>query len=323
MFKLRAAPALGRGILVILAVFAVTASGRAVERNLFPAELVEFPQPEPGLPVFAAAAAPAWDQRIRERGWILFDRQAPPDQPAWRLWYTGYDGTPTGLRRLGLATSNDGLHWTRHPDNPLSGEHWVEDMMIVPHAGTLHMFAEGRDDQAHLLTSTDGIRWTRVGALDVRMCDGTPIAAGPYGTPTVWLEDGVWNLFYERRDAGIWLARSADLKVWRNVQDAPVIVPGPAEYDRDLVAMNQVIRHSGRYFAYYHGSKSGTRLWSTAIATSTDLVHWSKYEGNPLRPVDENKSSGIVVHDGQRFRLYTMHNQVHVHLGKPVVLDPP
>ncbi|MBM4005286.1 MAG: glycosylase [Planctomycetes bacterium] len=312
-----------RVILAIVAVFVALDTGRTIARDLFPVELVEFPPAEPDLPIFAAAEAPAWDQRIRERGWILFDRHAPSGQQAWRLWYTGYDGTPTGLRRLGLATSNDGLHWTRHPANPLSGEHWVEDMTIVPHSGTLHMFAEGRDDQAHLLTSTDGIHWTRVGPLDVRMSDGSPIAAGPYGTPTVWLEDGIWNLFYERRDAGIWLARSTDLKVWRNVQDVAVIEPGPAEYDRDLVAMNQVIRYAGRYFAYYHGSKSGSRLWSTAIATSTDLVHWTKYEGNPLRPVQENKSSGIVVHDGQRFRLYTMHHQVHVHLGKPVEFDRP
>src|SRR5262249_21084600 len=71
------------------------------------------------------------------------------------------------------------------------------------------------------------------------------------------------------------------------------------------------------YYAYYHGSaKAGpkAKLWSTAIATSTDLVHWEKYAGNPLQPVEENKSSGIVVHDGEKFRLYTMHPEVYLHV---------
>jgi beta-1,2-mannobiose phosphorylase / 1,2-beta-oligomannan phosphorylase len=49
------------------------------------------------------------------------------------------------------------------------------------------------------------------------------------------------------------------------------------------------------------------------LATSKDLVHWTKYEGNPLFPRRDNKSSGILVHDGKQFRLYTMHDKVVVH----------
>jgi len=37
------------------------------------------------------------------------------------------------------------------------------------------------------------------------------------------------------------------------------------------------------------------------------LIHWEKYAGNPLLPTVDNKSSGIVVPDGDKFRLYTMH----------------
>jgi hypothetical protein len=44
------------------------------------------------------------------------------------------------------------------------------------------------------------------------------------------------------------------------------------------------------------------------------LIHWEKYARNPLFPIAENKSSGIVVHDGKQFRLYTMHDKVDVHL---------
>jgi len=309
--KTCANPTLRKLLVVLASVVAGSTSVKAAEPC--PSVLTKF-TPYPGNPVFAAAGDGHWDVRIRERGWILFDPEVDDGQPAWRMWYTGYDGTREGLKQLGLATSSDGIHWTRHPGNPMSGEHWVEDLMIVPHQGTLYMFAEGRDDQAHLLTSTDGVAWERVGPLDIRYQDGTPIAAGPRGTPTAWYENGTWYLFYERFDAGVWLATSRDMRVWRNVQDGPVLVPGPYGYDQDLIALNQIIHHGGLYYAAFHGSKSGTRLWSTGLAVSSDLVHWKKCSGNPLFPEAENKSSGILVHDGTGFRLYTMHDQVHLHL---------
>lgn len=277
----------------------------------FPAELVNF-VPLRREPILTGAEG-QWDALIRERGWVM------KDEGQWKMWYTGYDDKK-GQRKLGYATSKDGLSWARHPDNPIYQEHWVEDMMIVKDSGKYWMFAEGKDDQAQLLVSEDGIQWRRMGHLDIRMKNGQPIAPGPYGTPTVWKENGVWHLFYERNDLGVWLATSKDLKVWTNVQDEPVMTPGPAEHDKDLIAFNQVIKHHGRYYAYYHGSaKTGpkAKLWSTCVATSTDLVHWEKFAGNPIQPVGQNKSSGIVVHDGERLRLYTMHPQVYVHASAP------
>ena len=276
----------------------------------FPAELVQF-VPYKTNPVFAAAKG-QWDERIRERGWIMIEAGV------YKLWYTGYQGKD-GTRLLGYATSPDGIAWTRHPKNPLVKELWVEDMMIVKHQGKYWMFAEGREDRAHLLVSDNGIDWKSLGKLDIRLKSGKPIADGPYGTPTAWLENDRWHLFYERDDLGVWLATSTDMKVWTNVQDEPVMKPGPGEYDKDLIAMNQVVKHKGRYYAYYHGSaKAGPNKgkWSTNVATSIDLIQWEKYPANPLLPIAENKSSGILVHDGQQFRLYTMHPAVYLHLPR-------
>lgn len=277
----------------------------------FPPELVRF-QAYDKNPVFRGAGGDAWDAKIRERGWIMRDGDA------WRMWYTGYAASEKPQMMLGYATSPDGLSWTRHAGNPIYREHWVEDMMIVQQDGTYYMFAEGLDDQAQLLTSRDGLKWQRQGTLDVRYVNGEPLKPGPYGTPTAWFENGVWNLFYERSDLGVWLARSKDLKVWTNVQDEPVLKLGPGSYDSLMIALNQIIRHDGRYYAYYHGSGTPEkpRLWTTNIAVSTDLVHWKKFAGNPLLPERENKSSGIVVHDGKQFRLYTMHPEVNLHFAK-------
>lgn len=283
----------------------------ALAQDEFPAELVQF-VPSKCNPIFTAQGEGHWDVKIRERGWIL------RDDHQYQMWYTGYDGTREGQKHLGYATSKDGIAWTPHPDNPIYTEHWIEDMMVVKQKDTFYMFAEGANDQAQLLTSKDGLNWKRQGPLDIRKVDGSPIKPGPRGTPTAWYEAGTWYLFYERYDAGVWLATSKDMKRWTNLQDEPVLLPGPDKADRDLIAMNQIVKHNGRYFAYYHGAaanpdKTKQNLWSTNIAVSDDLIHWEKYENNPLQPITENKSSGILIHNGKNFRLYTMHGKVDVH----------
>jgi beta-1,2-mannobiose phosphorylase / 1,2-beta-oligomannan phosphorylase len=273
-----------------------------------PTEFTRF-EPLADQPVFTGAGDGHWDARIRERGWILRDGDR------WRMWYTGYDGTRTGLKMLGHATSPDGLHWSRDERNPLYREHWLEDVCVVKQDGTYYMVAEGFLDRPQLLTSSDGLSWTRRGVLDVRRTTGEPISRGAFGTPVLWVENGTWHLFYERSDKGVWLAKSTDLKIWTNVQDDPVLAPGPDQYDRDQIAMNQILRHKGRYYAVFHGAANDQTpaLWATGLAVSDDLVHWTKCPGNPLRPIAENKSSGQLIPHVDGFRLYTLHDRVDVH----------
>jgi predicted GH43/DUF377 family glycosyl hydrolase len=289
----------------LIAVLLLVGSARADDE--FPPELTDL-RPYENNPVFAAEGPGHWDVKIRERGWIL------REQDAWHLWFTGYDGTREGTRKLGYATSPDGIRWTRDAGNPLDPSHWIEDMMVVKDGDTYVMAAEGRHDIAQLLTSRDRVHWQREGSLDVRQSGGKPLEPGPYGTPTLWREGDVWNLFYERGDQGIWLARSTDRKVWTNVSDEPVIARGPEPYDRHQIAMNQVIRHNGRYYTLYHATASAGTDWTTNLAMSTDLVHWKKYPRNPLLAV--NQSSGIYVYDGERFRLYIMHDLVRMYLAR-------
>jgi beta-1,2-mannobiose phosphorylase / 1,2-beta-oligomannan phosphorylase len=258
-------------------------------------------------PVFTGTGRDTWDRKIRERGYILID-----DTGIYHLWYTGYAGDRPATMSLGHATSRDGLHWERDPGNPIYSESWVEDMCIVRREGTYYMFAEGKNDIAHLLTSADGRKWTERGPLDIRRVDSTPISPGPYGTPTAWFEDGTWFLLYERGDQGIWLATSKDLKIWTNVQDNPVLVCGPESYDQAAVAVNQVVKRDGLYYAFYHAnSQRPWKDWTTCVARSRDLIHWEKYSGNPL--IENNCSSAILVRTTQgEDRLYTMHPDVKV-----------
>ncbi|MCK0190548.1 hypothetical protein [Arenibacter sp. F20364] len=273
----------------------------------FPVQLVQFHTPKEN-PVFTGTGLDTWDQKIRERGYIL------KEGDTYHMWYTGFQTEEEPLS-LGYATSPDGISWKRYADKPVFNGSWTEDMMVINVDGMYHMFAEGKNDVAHRLTSTDRIHWTDHGSLDIRTVNGSPLSEGPYGTPTAWRENNLWYLFYERNDLGIWLATSKDLKVWTNIQDEPVISMGPEEYDKYGVAVNQIIKYKEWYYAYYHGTPfEDWSLWSTNVAASKDLVNWKKYPQNPI--MEENRSSGILVPDGEQYRLYTMHDKVEVHFPK-------
>ncbi len=299
----------GPPVAAALVLAAIVGAGRQdPPADPWPAELVRW-RARVENPVFAGAgvASDAWDAKIRERGFIL------KRDDGYHLWYTGYnDARDDKTRMLGHATSPDGLKWERDPANPILPGNWVEDVFVVDRGDLIRMFAEGAGDVAHELTSTDGRSWTELGPLDIRKTDGTPIAPGPRGTPTVWVEGETWHLFYERGDLGVWLARSTDGKVWTNVRDDPVIAAGPDAYDRAAVAMNQVIRRDGWYYAVYHANaRRPWGDWTTCLARSRDLESWEKYPGNPI--VAANCSSGLFVEapDGS-LRLYTMHPEVRV-----------
>lgn len=276
-------------------------------RDDFPKELVEF-TPYEHNPVFTGTNDETWDRFIRERGYIILD------DGLYKMWYTGYNGPDTITKYLGYATSPDGINWTRHERNPVFNEKWTEDMFVFRHDNKYYMYAEGRNDVAHLLISYDGIDWKEQGDLSIVTTTGDTIP-GPYGTPSVFIENGKWYLFYERNDEGVWLATSDDHINWRNVQDEPVLKKGPDDYDSGAVANNQVVKYNGKYYMYYHGTSDAgwaepgaSSIWTSNTAMSTDLVNWIKYPKNPI--VEGDHSSPIMVHDGRNYRLYTMHDKV-------------
>lgn len=296
---------------ILCILFAITAcinnkkpSTKGKSSCVFPPEMVEF-APNRNNPVFTGTGTETWDKKIRERGYILFENNL------YKMWYTGYNEIDN-QKYLGYATSTDGINWGRYSDRPIFNEKWTEDMFVFMDGGSYYMYAEGKNDIAHLLVSEDGINWQEKGDLQIYSVTGKQIES-PYGTPTVWVEDGKWFLFYERRDAGIWLAESGDKIKWVNLQDEPVLGLGPKEYDIAAIAANQVVKYKGCYYLYYHATSdhrwaNSQVLWSSNVAMSTDLIHWIKYPGNPVVEVDH--SSPILVFDGEKPSLYTMHSDV-------------
>jgi predicted GH43/DUF377 family glycosyl hydrolase len=294
-------------MLLILAGTACQNKTKNTTDEEFAPEMVSF-KPYENNPVFSGTGTDTWDKQIRERGYILFE------DGIYKMWYSGYNGGDSTVKHLGYATSTNGTNWERYSGNPIFDKKWTEDMFVMKVDDTYYMYAEGKNDIAHMLTSKDGIQWEDQDDLVILETDGDTISA-PYGTPTVWIEDGKWYLFYERNDLGIWLATSENKLTWTNIQDEPVLEMGPEKYDEGAVAANQIVKFNDRYYMYYHGSTNPNWAdpnenaeWSSLVAMSTDLINWEKYPGNPLAEGDT--SSPILVFDGEKYNLFTMHDIV-------------
>ena len=130
-------------------------------------------KPLPQNPVFTGTGHDTWDRKIRERGYIL-----PVATEAMTF------GTPD---MRAIARPRCRLAMPRHPMASIGRE--TREIPYSPDRGsricasctgrTYFMFAEGKNDIAHLLKSTDGRTWIDHGALDIRKLDGKPIEPRP------------------------------------------------------------------------------------------------------------------------------------------------
>jgi len=262
--------------------------------------LVEFAAKSPE-PVLQPGPPGSWDERITERGWFMYE------DGMYHAWYGGwrgdYDHAIKNFVKLGYAYSPDGVNWTKHPGNPIYTEHWTEDMTIVKDGGTYYLYAEneftgdGNGATIDLYASTDKVNWSRYGV--VLSPGGAGWEASDVGTPTVWKEGAKWFMLYEGFDNGagkVGLATSSDGKAWTRHAGNPVLL-NFLDPDFDI-AIDSIIKVRNVYYAYGHYD-TGESIWAGGMFTSTDLVKWSAYPGNPILD-----NSAVLVDNGVNYLMY-------------------
>ena len=189
-----------------------------------------------GNPILAEGKGGQWDEGGIERAVVI--RLANKD---WRMWFGGLD--KSGSIRIGLATSTDGIHWSRHAANPVlrPSEKWEGDRIsptsVVYANGNFHLYYWGPGHvrpplvkRIGLAVSRDGVEWTKRGVvLDAEpgILNEAP-AQGGSGVDaakvfyfhetgawrmifTAFGPHGVWNGLAESRDGIHWAKRKAPL----------------------------------------------------------------------------------------------------------------
>jgi predicted GH43/DUF377 family glycosyl hydrolase len=225
----------------------------------------------------------------------------------WHLYYSGHEGSDLGLQAfpgIGLAISDDGIHFERHAAQPvITGDQTREypDNTGIGGGGTLledklpdgslryrmyYTLAVGTpnpdvriDQEKHCAVchSVDGVHWTdhRIVMSPRRDVSYEDIAVA---TPFVWRQGGVYRMFYSgigtrwgtyaRGAYALGEAVSADGYRWQRGQGehSLCLAPGaPGTWESQMVEYPCVVPEGRRLRLYYCGNGYG----ATGIGTAT------------------------------------------------------
>jgi predicted GH43/DUF377 family glycosyl hydrolase len=212
----------------------------------------------------------------------------------YKMWYHGYQN---GTRRIGYATSIDGLTWTKYGGNPIlapgpSGA-WDADSIAEPHVikvGSTYFMYYMHALGVHgvgLATSPDGVRWTK-GV-------GNPVLQkGPAGAwddaslqvGGVIYDDRMFHIWFRAPVHGSWAgigyASSNDGVTWTKSANNPLLLrPNPPlgkGDDYGVAANTNVFRRGGQWWIYYGGfvfccpEDMGVNLAFSTVKTAPNMA---------------------------------------------------
>jgi predicted GH43/DUF377 family glycosyl hydrolase len=174
------------------------------------------------------------------------------DGARWQMFYTGFDGKGYQTAR---AESEDLVHWNPKGLVMGYGKEGAFDYGGVTFGGLL---LDSYDVKAlRRLKKWQGRYWCLYGCY--------PKQGG-----------------YEIRPGAEGLAWSEDQIVWhRASEDQPILsVAGAAEWEKDCIYQPWLVEHDGLFWDFYNAA-NGSRE-QMGIATSKDLVQWTRHPDNPV-----------------------------------------
>jgi predicted GH43/DUF377 family glycosyl hydrolase len=275
-------------------------------------------------PVLAVGAGGAWDDF-----WAVI-------HSIWKegsTYYGYYNGRQSGTAmQIGLATSTDGITWTKNGGNPVlafgAAGKWddavVGSPLVWKEDSTWYMLFNGAraGGVAHigLATSSDGIAWTRYDANNPVMAAGSAGAWDDFllSPGTLMLkEENVYYLYYEGSASSdqatrqIGLATSSDLHTWTRSGNNPIITPVGSgnEYG---VGEPCVKKFGPTYWMWYQmvGDDANYDRTRIGIASSASKDSgWSKgtnphLDNGPATWDDHWTETPLLVQVGTVWRLY-------------------
>ncbi len=246
-------------------------------------------------PVFKPGAPGSWESISADCQTVLYHAGT---------YYMWYSGTPQGLNaQQGLATSPDGIHWTRHPDNPVlrlgAAGTWDSSILICQHVlfdneeNVFKMWYLGGSPAGvfgiGLATSPDGAVWTKYAGNPVMRTteawEGTTVEGH-----TLLKMNGVYKMWYGGIDLDtdisyIGYAESSDGMHWTKHADNPIFVPSggtPLNWDGYSVDTPDVHYDGRLYHMYYRGWRREAGISWIGHATSPDGLTWTRDVNNPI-----------------------------------------
>jgi predicted GH43/DUF377 family glycosyl hydrolase len=218
-------------------------------------------------------------------------------------YYLYYSGRPnsTGAPQIGLATSTDGVNFTKYTGNPIIKKgpggfdiKGAENPVVLYDGGTWRMWYAGKPSSNSSLvcyaTSTDGIKWTKY--------SGNPVTNKP-------LHNSTWNGFRSRPvgilkenatlyrlyvegqgnnsswKMGMWT--SSNLTHWQPYGNLPIRVPMDNNWEESTANFQCAEKSSDSYRMWIYGGKDERSL---GYMWGTNGISWPRSVGPIMSPAN-------------------------------------
>ena len=202
----------------------------------------------------------------------------------FHLWYWGVNTSGFGGSAMGYATSRDGIHWEKHPANPVMvagpegawDDFYVSNGDVLYQNGTFRMWYGGfgnedfTEGSIGLAMSEDGVEWHKHPRSPVM----TP------GDPGEWDEifDTGAEMYYDGSIYHMWFhgfapfqigyATSINGKQWKKYENNPILTPGSTgDWDEMWVIQPSVIVENN-LFKMWHTGVDSEGIFRIGYATS-------------------------------------------------------
>ena len=247
-----------------------------------------------GNPVLRGGVS-AWDTHI-------MDQMVVKHNGTYWMYYTG--GTTTNGNQyylqnayhIGLATSTNGISWTKYSGNPILSArvdsfdytHLCSPIVIVEN-GTFHMYYSGnrgsrnpsqlQDINVCYANSTDGYNWTKYSSNPVLLngpattdWNGNAVrpgsvVRGPDGKLLLHVRGKGLN-----QPAGLGAATSVDFKSWAYVTNKALYTSDATGWEDAHTYYNQMEHHNGTSRVWTHSDRTS---WHVGWIWSEDGVNWT------------------------------------------------
>jgi predicted GH43/DUF377 family glycosyl hydrolase len=201
---------------------------------------------------------------------------------------------PTDELEASLFHFYEGNPVLQHSNNPKWDNLYIDPGAMVYYDDTFHMFFNGiygfpAPVGVGYATSTDGYHWTRQVSepvLSAKALSGTNLHGSNLFVTSALVEaDGTWDLYFYTLSGNTFngpgeIGRAtapAPTGPWI-IDPDPVLSPGPAgAWDEVQVNAPDVLKTDDGYVMYYDAHGNGTNSM-IGMATSSDGVHWQKYD---------------------------------------------
>jgi predicted GH43/DUF377 family glycosyl hydrolase len=220
-------------------------------------------------------------------------------------YYLYYSGNREGFSgntknwSIGLATSNDGIHFRKYPENPVflpshvngdwdSTSVWepsvirINELYMMYYTGTN---TNGEITGIGLATSSDGVNWKREGLL----------IAGER-EPAIFFKDSRFYLY----TGGNGIQLHMSLEGYNFTRPATVLNATQSweKYpDMESPCIKEITNFDYKYIMAYisHNASSGPKPWKIEFAFSNDLYNWTKVKDNPVIKPDNGENTDFAV----------------------------